>query len=102
MNDKKTFVWMITAVCSLMIYVLFCICLGKFMICEYIYIAGTIICGLLYLQKRKKVYLREISLVFTICAIWGLQYFSAIQIQGILFAILIIWAAFLQRYGKAK
>lgn len=105
MKDKRAFrafIWMIIVACSSMIYVLSCIWLGKFIVCESIYIAGAGICGLLYLQKREKIYLREISLVFTICAIWGLQYFSGIQIQGTLFAILIIWVAFLLRYGKEK
>lgn len=99
MQCKKKFVWIVTALCNLVICGLLCIWLDKCRICEYVYLAGTVIFSLLYWfywRKRGKIYLKEIGSAFTLCAMFGLQYLSNIKLQGILLGVLILWFAVLE------
>lgn len=102
MKNKRILVQLVTFLCNFIIYALFCLWSEKYMICEYFYIAGTVIFSLLYFLNRKKTYLKEISFSFTLCAILGLVYLSSIQMQGILFAALIICCACLQYYDQSR
>lgn len=99
MNDKKA-VWMATAIWNLIIYGI-CLWLQKMLFCEIFFLAGTVICSVLYWGKREKVYWKEIGSVFIICAIFGLRYLPAIQMQGVGLVVLLIWFAFLEYYRKS-